>query len=668
MNKKHGNMPQSGFVLSIASGIIMLAAGILTVKLSPILIGGILIVFSVGVITSAVAWKISRRRNMERFVMEVSKNDNEITADILSAFPLPLVAVNIDGTIKWHNNYFGELINKSNVTGSQLNSVISGIKWGDILKTTSFFTKSVYFNEKRYELTGRLVQEHESEDSKVYSVYLYFIDKSSYDEIKRLYEDEKTDIATICIDNYDEVMQRLNDDTQEKIVSGVRKCLNLWAQSGNAVFKRLDDDRYYAIFDHSKLAKYINEHFSVIEDVRKIGEETDAPVSISIGIGSGGTLAENEQYARSAMEMTQGRGGDQVCVNTKDSFKFYGGSNKEYEKNNRVRTRAVAKALKELIGNSDKVFLMGHSNADYDCFGAAIGLQRAARELKKQPYIIMDNSSPAIAPMKKELSLIEEYNEIFIDKDTAMEYITENSLLIVLDTHRPSMLPARQLTGRTAKVVVIDHHRRSMEFVNPCALTYLEAYASSTCEMVTELMDYMDMGKKLTRKEAECLYTGMLMDTKNFLIKTGARTFSAASYLRKLGINTLEVKKLFNISKSDYENKVDIVKTAVEIAPGFAVAEAKTAYPNIRVTASQAADEMLNIGDIGASIVIYPFEDGYGICARSIGNINVQLIMEALGGGGHATVAGAQIRTKDIERVRFEIDRAVRDYLHSRNN
>jgi c-di-AMP phosphodiesterase-like protein len=270
--------------------------------------------------------------------------------------------------------------------------------------------------------------------------------------------------------------------------------------------------------------------------------------------------------------------------------------------------------------------------------------------------------------MKKELSQIEEYNEIFIDKDTAMEYITENSLLIVLDTHRPSMLPARQLTGRTAKVVVIDHHRRSMEFVSPCALTYLEAYASSTCEMVTELMDYMDMGKKLTRKEAECLYTGMLMDTKNFLIKTGARTFSAASYLRKLGINTLEVKKLFNISKSDYENKVDIVKTAVEIAPGFAVAEAKTAYPNIRVTASQAADEMLNIGDIGASIVIYPFEDGYGICARSIGNINVQLIMEALGGGGHATVAGAQIRTKDIERVRLEIDRAVRDYLHSRNN
>lgn len=256
-----------------------------------------------------------------------------------------------------------------------------------------------------------------------------------------------------------------------------------------------------------------------------------------------------------------------------------------------------------------------------------------------------------------------EYETLFINRENAIEKITEKSVLVVLDTHRPTMLPCPQLIQYTNKIVVIDHHRRSMEFVNPCALLYHEPYASSTCEMVTELMEYMDMSNKLNRLEVECLYTGILMDTKNFIVKTGVRTFEAASVLRRLGLNTLDVKKLFNVDKNDYDHKVDIVKTATEIYPGISLAEAKETYPNIRVIASQASDEMLNIGVNRASFVIYPIDGGYGICARSIGDTNVQIIMEKLGGGGHASVAGAHIKTKDPERVKRELVNAVIDYV-----
>jgi c-di-AMP phosphodiesterase-like protein len=248
----------------------------------------------------------------------------------------------------------------------------------------------------------------------------------------------------------------------------------------------------------------------------------------------------------------------------------------------------------------------------------------------------------------------------------ALELLTDDTLVVVLDTHRPSMLPCPQLAERAAKVMLIDHHRRSTEFLQHCSLMYHEPYASSTCEMATELLEYMDLSGTMTTTEAECLYTGILMDTKNFIIKTGVRTFEAASYLRRLGLNTIAVKKLFNINKEDYDHKVDIVKTAVEIAPDIAVAKCYDKFPNIKVVASQAADEMLNINNIRASIVVYPLDGGIGVSARSIGNINVQIIMEMLGGGGHMTVAGAQIKDRSIDMAVEDVKNAVNRYLNDK--
>lgn len=667
MDKRYGRIPRIWCAMVWVLSAVMLTAGITLFYTDGLWLSAVLIGCGAAAFAASSMLSVIRKKTMEKFLEIVAGHDGEITSNILSVFPIPILVANVDGSIRWHNTCMTALFGGKGLAGLQVANVIDEVKWGDVLKTKDEYKKDVVIEGRHYELTGKFVKEKTpSADSReVYSVYIYLIDRSQLDKIQKLYEDEKTDIAVICIDNYDEVMQRIDDEAEERIVSGVRKCLGAWAQQGGAVIKRQENDRYFLLFDHSKLEKYIEDKFSILENVRKIGEEYNAPVSISIGIGSGGTLIENEQYSRSAMEMTQGRGGDQVCVKTKEALKFYGGSTKEYEKNNRVKTRSFAVALKQFMLNADSVFLMGHSTADYDCFGAAMALQRAARELKRRPYIVLDNNSPAIAPLLDEINDVEEYEGMFIRPEEAEELINGSSLLIILDTHRPKMLPCPQLLERTGKVVVIDHHRRSMEFINPCALVYHEPYASSTCEMVTEIMDYMDMGSKMTCREAECLYTGILMDTKNFLVKTSVRTFEAASYLRRLGINTLDVKKLFNIDKTDYAHKVDIVKTAVDIGPGFAMAVVPEPYPKMRVLASQAADEMLNIGETKASFVIYPMDSGYGLCARSIGNINVQLIMEKLGGGGHATVAGAQLKTKDLEAVKRTLIKAVQEYLRN---
>lgn len=499
------------------------------------------------------------------------------------------------------------------------------------------------------------------------SVYIYLIDRTNEVELKKRYNNEKTDIAIINIDNYDDVLQRVNDNEQQHIISQIRRCVNEWAQVSNALVKNTDRDRYYMFFEHKYLSKYVSEKFDILYKVRKVGEDIKLPVSISIGIGVGGSLAENDSYARSALDMALGRGGDQVSIKDDTQYKFYGSKARDYEKSTRVKTRAFAVALKDFMRNSDKVIFMGHAGADYDSFGAAIGLQRAVRTLGKKPYIVYDNNSPAIKLLYDELKGISEYKGMFISPDDSLEILTDNTLVVVLDTHRPSMLPCPALTEKASKVVLIDHHRRSTEFLSHCSLMYHEPYASSTCEMSTELLEYMDFGSSLTNVEAECLYTGILMDTKNFMLKTGVRTFEAASYLRRLGLNTTDIKKLFNVKKEDYDHRAEIVRTMQMVVPHIAVAKCYNKYQNMRVIASQAADEMLNIGDTQASIVLYPQDNGVGISARSLGDINVQIIMEYLGGGGHSTVAGAYVKDKTIDTVYNETVDAVNKYINNDN-
>ncbi len=672
MKKRYGRIVRYYAALSVCVAAALTLCGIFTAFFTAdIYVGAV--ECSAGIIALVTASVLGKMRKVQMtdFLHSVRSDSGAAATDIVSSFPAPMLMAHIDGTIGWYNELFSELFTDKNLFGATVESIFPELKWGEILKKGAEIEANIRINEKFYTIIGRLVKEKTSvsdSDEDKYSVYMYLFDKTDETEFRTLYQSERADVAVISIDNYDEVLQRVTDIEEQSVNSQIRTIINEWGAEGHAMVKKTDRDRYFLVFEHKYLEKYIENKFDILDKVRAVGEQIKMPLSVSIGIGTSEGVLENENSARNALDMALGRGGDQVSVKDDTQYKFYGSKARDYERSTRVKTRAFALALKDFINGSDKVIFMGHSGADYDCFGAAMGLQRAVRTMNKTPYILYDNNSPAIRELYDELRNVPEYKGMFISAEEALQELTPNTLVVILDTHRPSMLPCPQLVQRAAKTVLIDHHRRSTDFINPCSLIYHEPYASSACEMATELLEYMNIGSSLTNKEAECLYTGILMDTKNFLVKTGVRTFDAASYLRRLGLNTIDIKKLFNVSKADYDHRADIVKTSKVIAPHIAVAHCYGKIPNIRVVASQAADEMLNIGDTYASIVVYPLEGSVGISARSLGDVNVQLIMEKLGGGGHSTVAGAQIKDKNVDMVVDDVINAVSEYLSNNGN
>ncbi len=665
MRKYYGQITKSYTKAAVISALLLIIGAVLFFVTKNEIVILLEAVSGAGIFGTVLLLNRRRRESVNNFLAMMAKNSNSVSSNVMGSVPIPVVVTHIDGSVFWYNEKFSELFSNKDLFGISVETIIYDLKWSDVLKSTSFYEKQVKVGENKYSLLAHTIQNKTSgiSDEDKVSVYIYLIDMTAETELREMYENDKTDIAIINIDNYDDVLQRVNDNDQQHIISQIRRCVNEWGEEGSALVKSVDRDRYYVFFEHRYLSDYIEKKFDILYRVRKVGEEIKLPVSISIGIGVGKTLAETDSYARSALDMALGRGGDQVSIKDETQFSFYGSKARDYEKSTRVKTRAFASALKDFIKSSDKVIFMGHSNADYDSFGAAMGLQRAVRTMGKKPYIIYDNNSPAIGKLFDELHTVQEYKGMYVSGENALELLTPDTLLVVLDTHRPSMLPCPQLAERAAKVVLIDHHRRSTDFINPCSLIYHEPYASSTCEMATELLEYMNLSSSLTTTEAECLYTGILMDTKNFIVKTGVRTFEAASHLKRLGLNTIDIKKLFNVNKDEYDRRADIVRTADMVAPKIAVAKTYQKLPNIRVVASQAADEMLNIADTHASIVVYPIDNNVGISARSLGDINVQLIMEYLGGGGHSTVAGAQVKDKNVDMVVDEVTEAVSKYL-----
>lgn len=665
MKKYYGQITKSYTKTAIISALFLIIGAVLFFVTENKIVILLEALAGAGIAASVIILNYKRRYSVNNFLSLMAKSSNTVSSNVMGSVPIPVVVAHIDGSVFWYNEKFSELYSNKDLFGISVETIISDIKWGEILKSTAYYEKRVKIGDNSYSLIAHIIQNKSSgiTDEDRLSVYIYLIDMTAETALREMYENDKTDIAIINIDNYDDILQKVNDNEKQQVITQIRGCVNEWGAEGNALVKNIDRDRYYVFFEHRYLSEYIEKKFDILYKVRKVGEDIKLPISISIGIGVGGTLSETDTYARSALDMALGRGGDQVSIKDDTQYTFYGSKARDYEKSTRVKTRAFAVALKDFIKSSDKVIFMGHSNADYDSFGSAMGLQRAVRTLGKKPYIVYDNNSPAIQKMYEELHAVTDYKGMFINGDNALEILTPNTLLVVLDTHRPSMLPCPQLIDKSTKVVLIDHHRRSTDFINPCSLIYHEPYASSTCEMATELLEYMNLGSSLTTLEAECLYTGILMDTKNFIVKTGVRTFEAASYLKRLGLNTVDIKKLFNVDKAEYDRRADIVKTSEMIAPRIAVAKTYSKIPNIRVIASQAADEMLNIADTHASIVVYPTENGVGISARSLGDINVQLIMEYLGGGGHSTVAGAQVKDKNVDMVIAELSDAVSEYL-----
>ena len=663
MKKNYGRTIRILLMLAVLGGILLCAVG-----LYGIWQGGrdfqIAVAFAGAVILTNSFFVFFKRDSEQKEYMNILAGDEKVSSgNVLRFFPMPICLMHIAGDIVWFNDKMSEMLGISDLYGVKLENVFPSIKWGSVIKSGRI-DRTASHNGKQYRVYGQIIasSDRADDDKDKYTVYLYFIDKTRESEIKRKYFEERYDVAIISIDNYDYVLQKTDDSEGQDILYKTNQFISAWVKESGGILKKTDRDKYFAIFEHKCLDSYIDKKFDLLTNVRQLSEQMNVPFSITMGIGTGGTIPENEGGARSALDLAIGRGGDMVAIKEPTQYKFYASKTKEYDKSTKAKARAGAVAIKNFIKSVDKVVIMGHNNADFDSFGAAMGMQRAVRALDKKPYIICENTA-GVEKLYSRVKEMPEYNGMLISVDKALEIVDTQTLLIVVDTHRPALLPSTELLEKTDKVVLIDHHRRSTDFITPVSLTHHEPYASSTCEMVTELLQYMGAGESLNHLEIQSLYMGILMDTKNFIVKTGVRTFEAASYLRRHGLDTIAVKQMFTVDKEEYDARACIVETMERVYDKMGISVCKKQYQNIRVIAAQAADDMMNIDNIEASFVLYPGVDEINISARALGDVNVQEILEKLGGGGHSTVAGAQVKDKTFEQVKLELIEAIGSYL-----
>jgi len=631
------------------------------------------------VVLSVYIFTVRRVKKTELREYLEAVSDDVTGANLISVLPLPTIVLNIDGIIMWYNENFARAFG-DNLFDISIDTVISDLKWSDILKSQNGINTNINFNDRHYDVTGNLLRNDENE---IYSVVLYFSDRTALDEIEYKYNAEKLDLAIVSIDNYEDMSQKMDENLCQQVRSEITKLVSEWTAESGGLCRRTDRDRFLILFEHQYLQYYIDKKFDVVEKIRAIGENIKQSVSVSIAIGVGGTYVQNAEYASEALNIAHGKGGDQVVVRYKDKTSYYCANTNEYAKSSRVKTKHFAESLTNIISPSNKVILMGHRTPDYDSFGAMMGLQHAIRALGKTPYVILDNTI-SIQKLLSEAKSMPEYSDLFIDADTGMEIANEDTLVIVVDTNRPSLVSCPELLEKVKNSVLIDHHRRAAEDFISASIAFHETSASSTCEIVAEIMQYMPEGNKMNTFEAKALYVGLLMDTKNFVLNTTHRTFDAASYLRHYGLDTFIIKSLFNLDKIDYSHKVDIVKNHEIHKNNIAISVCTDKFPNVRIVSAQAADEMLSIENVDASFVIYDDNGSIGISGRSytlpngrtltlangrtFNSINVQSILEKIGGGGHATASGANLSDVDsIDEAKERLISAIDDYLEQNN-
>jgi len=493
---------------------------------------------------------------------------------------------------------------------------------------------------------------------------LYFIDVTETKELLNKYNDSKTCIGIIMIDNYDEIIQRIAAEEKPQVMAEIEKTLYDWASESEGMMIKTERDTFVYVFEQKCLEQMQEDKFSILDKIKEIKTSERLQLTLSIAISNEGeTNYERYQVANDAIDIALGRGGDQAVVRTEGKYSFFGGKAQEVEKRTKVKARVVAHALEELIEDAENVIIMGHQNGDIDSIGSSLGLYRFAKTIKEEVYIVNNTKNLAIDSFIENLNEQEQYENVIIDKSEALSKINPDTLLIITDTHKKNFVEVPELLEKTENIVIIDHHRKSTDFIENATLTLHEAYASSASELVTEIIEYASNDIVLNQIEAEGLYAGIMIDTKNFTFKTGVRTFEAAAYLRKYGIDIIRVKKWFQSDLESYNVIADIVKKAEIINDSIGISEYEEKDKNANLICAKAADELLTISNITASFVIGNQGDKICISGRSIGDINVQIIMEKLGGGGHITLAGAQLEGMTLEEAKHELIIRINEYF-----
>lgn len=577
----------------------------------------------------------------------------------LHNFPLPVIIATEGREIIWYSPSFSEkILLKDDLYGTDVD-LITTEPLPEFCTTEG---KLISYENRWYRVLG---VEKEENDVKLYT--LYFLDVTQVQQEATLYRLTRPSVMLIMLDNYGEIMQQAKESEKSRILGEIDTTLEEFISNMTSSFiKRYDGDKFLVVAEEQHLEKMIETRFDILDKIRKIQTAGNLPVTLSIGVGRGEeTLMQSEVSARQALDMALGRGGDQAVIKNKTLYEFYGGVSKGVEKRTKVKTRIVANALSELIATADRVLVMGHKFGDLDCVGAAVGMAYAIRSIGKNADVVIDRNKN-LANILIDMLSQQGCADLFIDPAEAQFRITPNTLLIICDTHTENLLESEEVYRRCKTVVVIDHHRKMVNHIENAVIFYHEPYASSASEMVAELIQYMGDNCRINSVVAQALLSGIMLDTRNFVLKTGVRTFEAAAYLKRIGADTVIVRKLFASTMDSYQRKTRIV-AAAQIYKGCAVAESDYSSDDMRVVEPQAADELLGIDGVDGSFVLYEIDGIINISARSMGAINVQVIMEKLGGGGHHTMAGAQIKGLEIEKVKQMLLESIDQYFQEKS-
>lgn len=589
-------------------------------------------------------------RDIRRYLARVADGLDQTEQSALSAFPLPVTVCSAAGEVIWYNERFrSEVLDGIDVYGSPVTALTDGLTPSELTRKQS---ADAEYHGRKYTVFASRIPVRDAD-----LTVLYYVEDTRLKDIAEEYALSRPAVILLYIDNMDELLQNARDSERAQLSGRVETLIEDWASSTTGVLRKYSSDRFLLLVEQRHLQPMIDSRFDILDRVRAVQTGDHQCVTLSIGVGQGETLRESEEMARQAIEMALGRGGDQAAVKTRNGFDFYGGVSKGVEKRTKVRTRVVASALLELVNGSDNVLVMGHRFSDLDCVGSAAAMASAVRSLGKPAYVVI-RKAQTLAP-----ELLDRYHDagradLFIEPEDALPLVTRRTLLIVTDTHNPRMLDSLKLYEAAATVVVIDHHRKMVDHIDNAVIFYHEPYSSSASEMVAELVQYLS-GCVVSRLDAEALLAGIMLDTRSFVMKAGVRTFEAAAYLRRLGADTVEVKRLFAGSMDLYKEKTDIVAHAKLYGRAAIACDRDGGGKQMRIAASQAADELLYIKGVDASFVLFAENGGVNISARSLGEFNVQLVMEALGGGGHLTMAGAQLEETTMDEAYRRLTEAI---------
>lgn len=658
------------YLLLIA--ILIITICVLEVKMIPVGIGLYTLVILYTIFSNK-----KRKAEFSEQLKDLTLDVNNTAKTTLINSPFPLVMVETTGNIIWKSEKYVSEFNETNIE-DRLDEILKEIKLtieNSDKKEKGSINIETKINGKDYNVLGSYVkskQDHKKEQE--YTTILYFIDDTYTKKLEEKAEEEDICIGIIMIDNYEEMNQRISAEIKPLITTQVEKFIYDWATGYDALAIKSDRDTFYCIMEQKNLIKAKEDKMTILDDIKNI-DLTDIDVSeimqptLSIAFSDDGeNFTEKVTSTRAVLDIVLGRGGDQAIIKMDGKYEFFGGRTQELEKRTKVKARTISHALKELIQESDNVIIMGHSHGDMDSIGSAMGLYRLVKTLGKDVKIINEEEGIGLDKFIETAKKEEEYTDCFITAQEAKNIVSPNTLLIVVDTNKKNYVEAPELLDEISRIVVIDHHRRSTDYIENAVLTFHEVYASSASELVTEILEYSQLDLELTNIEIESLYAGIMLDTKNFTFKTGVRTFEAAAFLRKCGVDIIKVKKWFQSDLETYQTISNIVSKSEIINDNIAISIYEQDDENANIIAAKAADELLTIGGITASFVLGKTGEKVYISGRSIGDINVQIILEKLGGGGHITLAGAQLENISLEDAKQEVINRINEYFFEIEN